>query len=1032
VAEAYLQTRGFAVWVWADPPAETTGSLEQAQFKELVESVTDYAIFVLDADGYVQTWNQGARRIKGYDDDEIVGEHFSTFYTEGAREAGLPDRNLENAEDEGRVEDEGWRVRNDGSQFWANVTITALRDDDGTLQGFMKVTRDMTERHEYEERLRREKERFETLVREVKDYAIFLIDADGYVQTWNEGAKQLKGYDADEIVGEHFSTFYPETDREAGRPETNLAKAAEDGRVEDEGERLRKDGTTFWANVVITALYDDAGEVRGYAKLTRDMTERHEYEERLRDQRDELDELNQINAVIRDIDQALVGATTRDEIEQAVCDRLADSDTYTAAWIGEYTEDYEEITPRTWAGIRDEYLEAIREADAEAAQEMETGIGATAVRTRAVQTVQTLGDDLDGEPWRGASLTEGYESAVTVPLVYNEVEYGVLTVYADHESAFDQRKLAVMRELGETISHAIAAIRRKERERTLTALQESTRELLHAEIHDEIGDVIVETLTYDLALADALVYHFDTTENTLEPVSSSYAGEAYANQLAPLSAGTDSPVWTSFMEGDPQLADSVLPARELGRRRTMVVPLGDHGALAVAAAEEGTFDRNTRNLVNLVAATAEAAFDRVESQANLRERDELLQEQNQRLQRLNGINTIIREIDQGLVKATSRAEVERVVCDRLTASDRFRFAWIGRADDVDGEVRPRAWSGDDRGYLDSIDLDADRGTDELDPALTAAGTDEVAVVSNVADDLRGSPWRREAFRREFQSAISVPLRYGDVTYGVLTVYADQPDVFDEMERSVFAELGETIANTMHAVDTQQALVSEQVVELEFQLRNESTSFLARVAGELGTSVSFEGMVPTPDEAARLFVVVHGSSREEIADVLDRSVTVESHEVVASRDDGHLLEVVVTGRTVPSALADHGASLRELTVTEAGVAVTVDLPSSADVRGFIEGFQSNYESAEFIARRERDRPALTPDRLFAELRESLTDRQYEVLKTAYHSGYFASPRRSTGGEVADLLGVSQPTVTEQLRTAQCKILDLVFADLQATT
>jgi PAS domain S-box-containing protein len=481
----------------------------------------------------------------------------------------------------------------------------------------------MTDRHEYEERLREQKERFETLVREVKDYAIFLLDADGYVQTWNEGAEQLKGYEKNEIVGEHFSTFYPEDDREAGRPEKNLAAAVENGRVEDEGERVRKDGSTFWANVIITALHADDGSLRGFAKVTRDMTERHEYEQRLRDQRDELDELNQINAVIRDIDQTLVTADSQQEIEQAVCDRLAASDTYTAAWTAEYTDDYETITPRAWDGIDEAYLDAIRAADSDTAEQTEKGIGATALKEHAVQPVHHLHRDPSGEPWRDASLDEGYESAITVPLQYNEAEYGVLTVYAEHESAFDERKIEVLSELGVTTSYAIAAVRRKEREQTLTALQESTRQLLNTGTETEIGDIIVETLTDDAALTDAVVYRFDTDENALNPVNSSFEG-AESNQLTPVSAGADSPVWQSFQDGETRFADVFVPELSTGDRRTMLVPLGSFGVLAVTEAERETFAMDAQDLVHLVAATAEAALKRAERERRLQRQNEQL------------------------------------------------------------------------------------------------------------------------------------------------------------------------------------------------------------------------------------------------------------------------------------------------------------------------------------------------------------------------------------------------------------------------
>ena len=1022
------------VWWRVDPgpsavERSNVSALSQVQFDEFVDEVTDYAIFILDADGRIRSWNDGAKRIKGYTEEEILGEHFSAFYSEADQEAGIPQRNLDIAAEEGRVEDEGIRLRKDGTTFWANVVITALHDDDGDLQGFVKVTRDMTERHTYEERLKKEKERFEALISEVEDYAIFLLGPDGTVRTWNRGARQIKGYTEEEILGKHVSTFYSEADQEAGIPQRNLDIAAEEGRVEDEGIRIRKDGTTFWANVVITALRDDDGDIRGYAKITRDMTERHEYEERLREQRDELDELNQINAVIRDIDQALVTATTRGEIGHAVCERLAASDTYSAAWTGEYTENYEGVTPQAWAGLSEEYIEATG-TDSEGPAER--GVGATALRTRTVQSISRLREDSPSEPWQEDTLAEGFESAVMIPLVYNDIEYGVLTVYAERESAFDERKTAVLSEMGETISHAIAAIRHKERERTLTALQESTRDLIHTESPEEIGHVIVDAVTEDLALTDALVYLFDTSENNLEPVSASFPLRSYNGEPESLAAGDDSPIWTCFVSGEPRTIEassmSIMPSTGFDDRQTLAIPLGNHGVLVVAAVQGETFDEQRQNLVGLVGTTAEAAFDRVESQANLRERDAILQKRNQHLQRLNDINTIIREVDQALIQATTREEIQHVVCEQLTNSDRFRFAWIGGGDDADAELAPQAWSGDGRGYLDSVSL---REGDTLaEPAIRAAQTGEVTVVSNVADDLRSGQWRKEAFMREFQSVISVPLTHGSITHGVLTVYADRPGVFREMEQTVFAELGGMIANTLNAVETKQSLLSDEWVELEFQLYDESTSFLSRLARQVECDVSFEGSIPLSEDQARLFFTVVDADPDLVRAVIDRSVAVESSRLIASHDDGHLFEAVVGGPTIPLTLLKHGASLRTLTVSDDGIRVVVDLPSNVDIREFIERFQAEYKSAEFLARRRHERPAHRRQGFRAELEEQLTERQLEVLQTAYFSGFFASPRQSTGSDIAEVLEVSQPTVTEHLRTAQSKILDLLLTEKSA--
>ncbi|HEY6158863.1 MAG TPA: PAS domain S-box protein [Gemmatimonadales bacterium] len=262
------------------PASAGTGQTADS-FRLLVEGVRDYAIFMLDGGGRVLTWNAGAERMKGYRAEEIIGQHFSCFYPADAVEAGKPARLLALAARDGRVEDEGWRVRRDGSRFWADVIITALRDADGSVLGFAKVTRDMTDRRRADQALHESEERFRLLVESVKDYAIFMLDPAGRVASWNAGAEAIKGYKAEEILGQHVSVFYTPEDVASGVPQSHLRAAERDGRVEDEGWRLRKDGNRFWADTVLTALRDPAGTLIGFGKVTRDLTIRRRTEEQL-------------------------------------------------------------------------------------------------------------------------------------------------------------------------------------------------------------------------------------------------------------------------------------------------------------------------------------------------------------------------------------------------------------------------------------------------------------------------------------------------------------------------------------------------------------------------------------------------------------------------------------------------------------------------------------------------------------------------------------------------------------------------------
>jgi PAS domain S-box-containing protein len=263
----------------------------------LIDAVVDYAIYLIGADGRVLSWNRGARRLKGYDAAEIIGHSFATFFTPEDQASQVPAKILANAAADGRVETEGWRVRKDGSRFWALGVLDAIRDEQGGLIGFAKVTRDMTARRLAQQQLEQSEERFRRLVNAVIDYAIFQLDREGNVTSWNPGAERIKGYAASDIIGQHFSRFYTPEDREAGIPAKALETAAKEGKYEAEGWRLRKDGTRFCAFVVIDPIRAESGELIGFAKVTRDVTERVVAQRTLKETQEQLAVSQKMDAV---------------------------------------------------------------------------------------------------------------------------------------------------------------------------------------------------------------------------------------------------------------------------------------------------------------------------------------------------------------------------------------------------------------------------------------------------------------------------------------------------------------------------------------------------------------------------------------------------------------------------------------------------------------------------------------------------------------------------------------------------------------
>lgn len=276
--------------------------LQEEHFHRFVAEVEDYSIILLDTSGKVVSWNKGAEKIKLYAADEILGRHFMIFYPKEDRDAQAPERLLQIARNEGKANQEGWRIRKDGTRFWGSISITAIHDDEGNVNGFLKLTRDLTERKKADdtysnyveqlkirnEELRKSEEQYHKMFSEVSDYVIILLGKDGKVLDWNKGAERIKGYKADEIVGKSFRLFYTKEDKESGLPDKLLAHATEHGSIVHEGWRIRKDGTRFWGSVTLTALHNNTGEIFGFSKVTRDLTERKIADERLNNYADDL------------------------------------------------------------------------------------------------------------------------------------------------------------------------------------------------------------------------------------------------------------------------------------------------------------------------------------------------------------------------------------------------------------------------------------------------------------------------------------------------------------------------------------------------------------------------------------------------------------------------------------------------------------------------------------------------------------------------------------------------------------------------
>ena len=569
--------------------------------------------------------------------------------------------------------------------------------------------------------------------------------------------------------------------------------------------------------------------------------------------------------------------------------------------------------------------------------------------------------------------------------------------------------------------------KRKQREDALATLQETARDFLYAETHQEIAHHVVADSPSVLGAEASAVYLFDAESTELDPVASSARMRDLDGPLSPVHADPDHVVGRSFVDDEPLVFDDVHESDGLadpttGLRSVLAVPLGDHGVFVAGSPRVGVFDEITRELADLLAATAEAALDRVRRESRLRKQDRTLQAQNDRLTELNRINETIREIDQAVVQAQTRAEIHHTVCELLTADDRFRFAWIGTPDPAMDHLEPQAWAGAERGYLDSRAFTV--APSRTEPAGQAAATGDVIAVPNVAAGLRDDPWRTDALSRDYLSVLAIPLVYNDLSHGVLTVYAETRTAFDGTMQAVLGELAETVAAALSAIERKNALLTTSVTRVEFTV-DDPTFVLTRLARAADCRVSYHGGVQQTTEGRHVFVTVDREAVENVERAAADLVAVSDVTRISTSGDESVVQLRLTQPFLALELADHGAVFRNATASPEGTTLLVDVPESVAVRNVVALVREAFTDVRLQSKQTLDQSA--EQDLFSQFLATLTDRQLEVVQTAFFSGYFESPRRQTGEEIAETLGISPTAFYQHTRTVQRKLFTTLFGD-----
>ncbi|MEF8878367.1 MAG: bacterio-opsin activator domain-containing protein, partial [Haloarculaceae archaeon] len=570
---------------------------------------------------------------------------------------------------------------------------------------------------------------------------------------------------------------------------------------------------------------------------------------------------------------------------------------------------------------------------------------------------------------------------------------------------------------------------RREREETLETFHDATRELVSAGSRREASGMAVRAAERVLGFPLVSVHLYDESEGALQPVAATETLESVLDFLPSFDPGGSLP-WQVFVDGEAvRTAEVESTAGIYGRGVSdpdVVLPLGTHGVMLVGAPDQ-EFDPGTVELAQILAATLQAALGHVQGQRELEAAESELEAHRERADRLERLNTVIREIEQATVEESSREAIERAVCEHLTTVEPYRAAWIAEPNVAEDSLVTRASDSDGSGGVDTealaVDLDGDGVGDH--PSATAFETGEVRSVRGLATSTAHGEWRKPALRAGYQSLLAVPLAGEGAVHGVLTIAADDPAAFDERTEEILGELGRSVGHAVSVLERRAALESDTTTELEFEVEDDALS-VVWLAEETGAEVTLERTVRRPEGEFGAFYTVEGADPDRVLARAESAPGTEDAHVVSEdeAEDACLVEVR-TSSWFGTTFTGYGAVVRTARAEPGDGRLVVEAPQAADVRALVESFRERYPETELVAQRTRERAVQTLLELQDLLAEQLTPRQLEALETAYSAGYFDWPRESSGEEIAELLGVTQPTFNKHLRSAERKAFSMLL-------
>ncbi|NGM69059.1 GAF domain-containing protein [Natronolimnobius sp. AArcel1] len=566
---------------------------------------------------------------------------------------------------------------------------------------------------------------------------------------------------------------------------------------------------------------------------------------------------------------------------------------------------------------------------------------------------------------------------------------------------------------------------------TLRELHDATQTLLSADSTDRAAELLIAFAAEILGL-EAVLYRYDDRANELSPQTSAAGLDALVDSLPQIHPETDL-AWTAFIEGQVQSVtrdehgpEPFHPALWDNAQSGLYLPLGSYGVLVSLSRDPARYDEGTIDLATLFADTAESALEQHSRAHSLRERERELTTQNERLERRHAIDQLRSDIETILLGTDSRSEIEQAICDRCVDIEACSMAWLSEPTPGGTQLQSRAIAGRERAYLDTVAIPpSDDAAGE--PAGRVARTESPVYIENVAANVHDGEWRGTALSSNYQSVIAVPLIASDYLYGVLALYGDRPAAFDEPLRSLLSDLATTIAQTIDSVTRATADQDTPLTELELEIQ--SGSVLSRIASQLATPVELAGTTTDETTPAVVFIAVDCPLEETTIDRIRAVNGVATAAVISDVSQRPILQVTLESPSLGGVVDTYGGSVRELVATPETTTATVVVPDTVDVRTLLTELERRNISHTLLARRERSSDDLTSPASpsYDALLEALTDRQREVVQTAYHGGFFDWPRETTGEAIAESLDISSPAFHKHVRSAEWKLFSRLFDD-----